>query len=466
MRVYDNHRRPRRARPSGRVPMAGVGCLLCAAVALAPAVAKGQTQEGDSLAVQYSRVDAIAAIVGRVAIPMSKVDEQLNVIRSQMQGQLPTDPKELAAFKRSILDQLVENELLVQAAEADTAVKVSDEQVQAAADDRIRELRDQFPSQMDYERSLREAGFGTPDEHRRFIVEQVRVMLLRETLEQYLQQRQILRDIPPTEAEMRAYFEENSKRPGWPGSRPPTIQFRQIVVMPQPDSAALRAAFSRADSALHLLRKGEDFAEVAKEYSDDPGSKDRGGELGWFRRSTMTPAFERVAFSLRPGQISNIVYTPFGFHIIQVERVDAAEVRARHVLVSPKITEANKAAARARADTVIQDLRDGAPFDSLVRIYHYSEDQTLVDRADPKQLPEAYRVAFENANPGDIIGPVTLAAPGGEKYAVVIYEEKLGEGEYTFDELRGRIYSQLARENGMKRYIEELKGATFVDIRM
>jgi len=448
-----------------RSPAPPCALLLLAGLILSPPSLFAQ-QDSAEVTVQYASVDGIAAVVGRTAISLSRVEEQLNILRTQIGGTLPTDSTELRELKLSIVDQLVENELLVQAALADTAVIVTDEQIQAGADERVRAARDEFSSQLDYERSLRDAGIGTPDEHRRFMHEQVRVQMLREALEQYLSQRQILRPIPPTEREMREYFEVNSKRPGWPGQRPPTVSFRQIVVKPEPDSAALRVAFSRADSALQRLRKGEDFAAVAAEYSMDPSTKDAGGELGWFRRSTMTPAFERAAFGLRPGELSEIVFTPFGFHVIQVQRVDAAEIRARHVLVIPEITEENRQAARTDAEIVIEALRNGAPFDSMVRMYHYKEEQTLVDRVARENLPPGYKEIFDQAQPGDIMGPLEITGSTGVKYIVIIFEAALGEGEFTFDELRDRIYSQLSKRNGMNRYINELKSATYIDIRI
>ena len=85
------------------------------------------------------------------------------------------------------------------------------------------------------------------------------------------------------------------------------------------------------------LRRGADFATAAKRFSQDPGSKDQGGSLNWFRRGVMVPEFERVAFALKPGVVSDPVESPFGFHIIQVERLQPAEVQARHILLVPTI---------------------------------------------------------------------------------------------------------------------------------
>src|SRR4030095_2016686 len=78
-------------------------------------------------------------------------------------------------------------------------------------------------------------------------------------------------------------------------------------------------ARAKAEDILKRLKAGEDFVALAKQYSTDPGSKENGGDLGWFGRGRMVPEFEKAAFALQPGQRSEVVESPFGFHIIRVD---------------------------------------------------------------------------------------------------------------------------------------------------
>jgi peptidyl-prolyl cis-trans isomerase SurA len=443
---------------------ARTGCAVLVALAALPIGAAAQ--EPPSTSHEFQLVDRIAAIVGNVAIPLSRVDEEVNLMLGERQrtGQpLPKDSAEYAALRRDVVERLIEDELLVQQAARDTMVKVTEQQVQSAVDASVRQTRSQFSSDLDYRQQLREAGLGTPEEYRRYVTEQVRRDLVKQQLIQRLREKNEVRAIPPTEKEIREYFE--STRALQP-KRPATVSFRQIVIRPQADSAAKAAALQQADSVLAELRNGADFATAARRFSDDPQTRDQGGELGWFRRGYMVREFEAAAFRLRPGQVSDVVATPFGFHIIQVERVEPTEVMARHILFTPVITDANRDAARALADSVLAALRAGAAIDSLTRLYHDPLQQSIFDDVAATDLPPELQSAIAGALPGDLIGPVRVGEGARTAYAVVRFDGARPEGEYSFEELRDRIRSSLAESGGVKRYVDELRKGTYVSIRL
>ena len=450
--------RARIAHPGQRTTDNGQRLQVALAFALGLALLPGARLAAQELI----EIDHIVAVVGRVAIPYSRVDEALNV-RRQQGDSLPSDSAGLARLRRGIVDDLVNEELLVQEAQADTAIRITDEQVQSAVDEFIRRVRTQFRSDVDFERQLQASGFGTMEEYRRWITDQRRRELLQETLMQKLRQSGTLRPVPPTEDELRAFYERVRDRQ----TRPAVVSFRQVVIRPEPDSAAVDSAFRLADSLSLALKAGADFATLARRYSNDPGSRDQGGELGYFRRGQMVPEFERVAFGMRPGQISPPVLSSFGFHVIQVQRSDPAEVQARHILVTPRVTEANVSAARALADSVAQLARTGASLDSLARLYHDPGEQSFAQGAVLDSVPAAFRDPFAAAQPGQIVGPITMEREGGaSRFSVVRLEELRPAGSYTFEELKDRIRNQLAEEAALRRYLDGLRKRTYIDIRL
>ncbi|MFZ0662681.1 MAG: peptidylprolyl isomerase [Acidobacteriaceae bacterium] len=139
---------------------------------------------------------------------------------------------------------------------------------------------------------------------------------------------------PVTDAEVQQYYQQHIS--DYQVAAQVKVRHILIAVNSQ-DPKADAAAKAKAESILDQLHHGADFAKLAKEYSDDPGSKAQGGELGWIKHGVTVPEFDKAAFALQPGQTSGLVRTKFGYHIIQTEAKQAAHTRPLDE-VKPEIT--------------------------------------------------------------------------------------------------------------------------------
>jgi len=432
----------------------GVLLLACILGAAAQAAAQGQSVV----------VDHVVAVVGNQPILASQVDEDL--FAKQAQGtQIPTgDSSAMLALRTEILNDLIEQELVVQQALRDTTVKVTDQEVATQVDAQIKKVRAGFTSEVDYRNELKKAGFGTPEEYRRWLTDQQRRMLLQQKLMESLRDQGKIKPVPPSEKQMRDFYEAQKARLG---KRPATISFQQIVVAPRADSASKARALALADSIYNALRDGADFATAARRFSQDPGSREQGGELGWLRRGPpLAPEFEKAAFALKPGVISRPVESPFGYHIIQVQRAQPAEIDVRHILIMPVVTQADADAARARANAVMEALKAGAPFDSIQRVEHDQAEERTATMASIAQLPPAYQQALANADSGTVTSVFVLDAPNNRsKYAVAYVTGRSPEGIVSFEDVREMIRNLLTKQLGEERYIQQLRQSAYVEVR-
>jgi peptidyl-prolyl cis-trans isomerase D len=156
---------------------------------------------------------------------------------------------------------------------------------------------------------------------------------------------------------VRRFYDEHPER----YHVPERVRARHVLFRVTPDASEDQKAQvrARAQAALERIQGGEDLAAVATELSEDPGSKERGGDLGFFPRGQMAPAFEQAAFALQPGQTSELVETDFGFHVIRVEDRQSAQDRSYDEAareISEELIRTDR--ARARADEVARALAE------------------------------------------------------------------------------------------------------------
>ncbi|MGI8508461.1 MAG: peptidylprolyl isomerase [Gemmatimonadaceae bacterium] len=413
-------------------------------------------------ATQVDTVDRIVAVVGSSAITWSDLASAVNQQRAAGL-KLPADVAGQREIARNILSDLVDEEILVQQAK-DLKIDLPESEVTTAVDRQIKEVRAHFTSDADYKAELKNSGFGSAEEYRRSLFDQFRRRELQSRA--FAELRKRAKPASVTEAEVNAAFE---RARGELQKRPATIAFRQIVVAPRPSAAADLRARVKAESLLVALKKGANFEEMAKRESMDPGTKNVGGDLGWNRRgSGLVPEFEAMMFALRPGELSPVIKTSFGYHIIRVDRVQPAEVKASHILIAPVIDSADVHVALLRADTVAEKWRKGASFDSLVAQYHDpAEEKGVLQPYPVDSLPASYRTALTGVQAKAIADPFALATQtGSTKYAVVQVVSRTEPGEYSLAEVRDNIRAQLAAEKQTRQILDALRKETYVSMRL
>ncbi|HZM26885.1 MAG TPA: peptidylprolyl isomerase [Gemmatimonadales bacterium] len=407
-------------------------------------------------------MDKVVAVVGNRPILASQVDEE--IFSRQSQGlKLPTSPEGIEALRKQVVQGIIDDELLVQEAERDTTIKVTDQEIADGVEEQIKKIRSNFSSEFEYASELRKAGFQTPDEYRRWLTDQQRRAALQNRLVEERRGSGKLKPVIPTEREMREYFDQQK---GSLEKRPATISFHQIVIAPQPSAEARQRAYQLADSVAQGLRRGGDFAVAAKRFSMDSGSRELGGSLNWFRRGTMVPEFERVAFALKPGVISDPVETPFGFHVIQVERAQPGEIQARHILIMPEITEQEGDSAHRLAESLLRLARAGASFDSLQRIYHDKSEEREARDVPLNKLPPAYAQATDTASEGSMVGPFSLSGSGNRlKFTILRITSRRPEGDVRYEDVRDKVRQQLGEQLAVRRYLDTLRKKAYIDVR-
>ena len=430
------------------------------AIALLALTAAGPAAAQARPATQTQNTDGIVAIVGTHPILWTEVLELIGQARSRGQ-QLPQDSAGAAEFAKEILAQLIDEQVLLQRATGDTSITVADADLTQTVDRQIQQIRTQFPSEQEFLRQLRTAGFGSQDEYRKWMTEQARKSEVQRRLVQKYQSEGKMVRVAVSDVDVNeAYEREKARFP----KRPPAVTFRQLVIAPQATQQALDRAKVKAESLLAEVRRGSDFEQVARRESQDSLTREQGGDLGWNRRGELVTEFEEMMFALAPGQVSPLVLTPYGFHIIKVERTKPAEVKARHILIKPDYTPEDTIRARARADSALQQWRSGAPYDSLSKRYHDRDEfEGSLEPFPRENLPESYRTAIGTRAKGEFVGPFAIPDKNKVvKFVVLQLTDVIEAGDYTVEEVRDRMRQQLSQERSFRRLLDQLKRETYV----
>lgn len=285
-------------------------------------------------------IDKIVAVVGSNIILMSEVEGQYMQIMAQ-------GYEKEESIKCDLLEELLFQKLLVNQARLDS-VTINDEQVEEELERRLRYFIAQIGSQQKLEEYYKKSIEQIKDDFRDMIKDQL--------LAQQMQYK-ITGDVKVTPAEVRDYFSKIPK-----DSLPyinMEVEIGRIVKKPIITKKEKEEARARAEELRQRVAEGKaSMATLAKLYSEDPGSAQNGGELGFFKRGQMVPEFEAVAFSLKNNkEVSDVFETEYGFHFMQLIERRGETINARHILIAPKTSEKDLTSAKIFLDSIYDLLK-------------------------------------------------------------------------------------------------------------
>lgn len=357
-------------------------------------------------------IDKVVATVGGEILLLSEVQEQVSYARQQ-QKDLPE------GYDCIVLQNLLVQKLLVNQAKIDS-VEVKDEEVENQLDARIERLRTYF----NQDDKAIEEYYG---QNVNAIKEQMRGDMRSQLLAERMQA-QITEKATITPSEVQAFF-NNIPKDSLPYFNA-EVEIREIVYKPRVNDKEKNAARERIEELRKRITEGgESFAELAKKYSDDSGSGSNGGDLGWQKRGTFVAEFEAMVYKLETDQISPVLETEFGFHIIQLLERRGNLVHARHILLKPQITDEDLKQAETVMDSVRRLILDkrmtfsGAvkqfgdkntpSFHNDGRVANPRSGNTFFEVSD---LETSIFFAIDKLEPGDISAPIPYRGPDGTRY--------------------------------------------------
>ncbi len=384
-------------------------------------------------------LDKIIAVIDDKIVLRSDVE---NKLRMELIGRgidVRTVPQtELENMFNKVLENEIQRNLLLVRAREDS-IEVDDERVEEMVRAQVRQFKEQFGA-ADFAEELKKAGL-TERQMRDKFREQFRNQYLERSMYEMLAQQVSVspRDIKD--------FQEKYRR-----GESNIVSLSHIFIEPVASTEQQDKIRPQAEAILERIRAGEDFAALAKEYSQDPGSASRGGDLGFFGRGTMVPAFEDVAFSLKVGEVSGLVQSQFGFHIIRVEEISGDQVRARHILF---LLQKDEKASQQKAMALYQQIQDGADFAELAREHSDYEETASrggfwanLPRSD---LPSEFADVVRALKPGDVSLPVKVE---GGWNLFRINDEATALEQIAKDERLQALFREKLAETRAKLYVD------------
>ncbi|MBA7601103.1 Chaperone SurA [subsurface metagenome] len=402
------------------------------------------------IALAQELVDGIAAIVGDNIILKSDVLQLAQINALQNRVDIFSQPDMLVQFQDIAFDALLMQKILLDQARVDSMDVIPQEDIDRSLEQQIENILAQVGSESRFKEVIGQSVRDFRSDHWDDIRDQI-------IAERY--QTEKIQSISVTRDEVEEFYYT------YKDSLPPIdnrYELSQIILPIRPGESAYKESYEQISSIHQRLLNGDSFTELAREFSDDLASKDLGGDLGFVRRGELVREYEEVAFSLSEGQVSDIVESVFGYHIIQLLEKQGERIRSRHILITAKPADKDR-------DKVLDTIRDcyfrlsedPSLFDSLLQTLSVDDKSSLdlgyIGWIEYSQLPhDAYRSALFGTRSGDVTPPFETGQ-GFHILKVISFKEG---GTPTLEEYYPQISLMALRQKRVKYMDFFLKNAS------
>lgn len=403
-------------------------------------------------------LDQIVAVVDDKIILQSELMQFTYSFAIQAGINPENEPDKLEALRAETLTNMINNKVMLVQARLDS-IEVSDKDVESYLDQQIQQMIARLGSEKRVEEYFGEPIRQVRREFREEIKERLLVERLRETKS---------REIKISRREVEDFYKAH--KDSLPTLRE-SVRLRHILFKVEPTEMAIAQAKEKAASILGRLRAGEDFAELAKQYSEDPGTASRGGDLGSTKRLTLVPEFEEVAFLLEPGQISDLVRTQFGFHIIQLLEKAGEKIHTRHILIKLDTAPEDEKRKVEEIKKIRQQIIEGE-LTFAEAVQKYSKDESTLDRdgdlglfeIDQLQSDELKRVVSA-MKVGEITEPLKITEFG---YQLIRIEDRQQERKMDirkdWEQIEGWALN-LKQQNEIQKWLDRIRQDVYIEIK-
>ncbi len=402
-------------------------------------------------------LDKIVAVVDNEIILQSELDFQTQTYAAQQK----IDPNQ-PGLKEQILNNMIDDKLVYAQATIDS-IQVSDDEINQRVDYQVNYFIQQYGS-----RERLEQIYGMSLEK---IKRELRDEVRKNIMIQKLQQKKF-GDVDVSRREVEDFFDTYKDSIG---IIPEKVQISHILKIPEASEATKEKYRAFAQAILDSIKAGADFATMAKKYSEDPSSAKNGGDLGFVKRGVFYPEFESAAFALQPGELSDVVETPVGFHIIQLLEKRGESIHTRHILIKIKKGENADLKAieflSAIRDSIVDknntfeyyakkysDDKETAPFGGQLGTFYVAQlDKTMgetVSKMKEGEISYPKRINLDRDNYG---------------YHIVFLEKRIPQHKANlkedYNELK-KLANQNKKQEKYLEWIKELKKKIYWDVRL